>query len=452
MVMKYPSKVTSICLALAVAGITYSLHVSPSGLISAFGPVYAQDKEEEQPRRRTRQVETLGLKVVEALQEAQAEVDLDNMAGALEIINDLFNGKRPVIKNDFETSTVYNFRAYLQYQTGDTPAAIKSYETILGLEKIQPQVEMNTLYALAQLSFTTEEYKKSIGYLQRWFRLADSPDTVTTPTALHYVFLGQAYYSDGDFDNAIPQILKAIELAQTAGEEVKENWYAILRSMYFEKKEMQKVKEILEILVVEYPKPGYWLELAQVYGELEEDMKQLAVLEVAYHAGYLERPAQVKLLAQIYMFQRVPYKASKVMAKALKDEFLEKNADNYKLYAESLVMAQELDDSIDPLTIAADLAEDGDLYMRLAGVYAEKDKWQESIDSVDAALKKGIDREDTARMLRGTANFNLEKYDEAIADFRIAARDERSAKDARQWINFLTREKDRLAKLAQAAK
>ena len=67
----------------------------------------------------------------------------------------------------------------------------------------------------------------------------------------------------------IEEAIKSIEAdaANLAKGPTRENWWLLLRAAYFELEEMDKVKEILERLVVEWSKKEYWTQLSAFYGQ-----------------------------------------------------------------------------------------------------------------------------------------------------------------------------------------
>ena len=77
-----------------------------------------------------------------------------------------------------------------------------------------------------------------------------------------HIFMGQVYYQMKDYRAAIPQIEKGISIAEERGTTVKENWWQLLRYLYYELEDYPKVIEILELMVEQYPKREYWIQLA----------------------------------------------------------------------------------------------------------------------------------------------------------------------------------------------
>jgi uncharacterized protein HemY len=58
-----------------------------------------------------------------------------------------------------------------------------------------------------------------------------------------------------------------------------------------------------------------------------------------------------------------------------------------------------------------------------------------------------VKRPDTARLVLGMAYFNSKQYDKAREAFKAAGRDERSAKYAQQWLQYIDTELERQASL-----
>jgi tetratricopeptide (TPR) repeat protein len=81
----------------------------------------------------------------------------------------------------------------------------------------------------------------------------------------------------------------------------------------------------------------------------------------------------------------------------------------------------------------------------------ELDQNEKSVAAARNAIKRGgVKRIDITYMNLGNALINLHCYSDAIKAFRNAAKDDRSAKYARQWIQFAEQEGDRRKKLIKS--
>ena len=121
-----------------------------------------------------------------------------------------------------------------------------------------------------------------------------------------------------------------------------------------------------------------------------------------------------------------------------------------KLLADAWRMAQEIDKAIPVLERAAKLSKDGDLYVLLGNLYLYEDRMEDSIRAIENALKKSkIKSRSQAQLVLGQAHFELENFDEAKKQFRLAARDEnkRIKKTANSWIKYAENEAIRVQNL-----
>lgn len=399
----------------------------------------AQSDDGSKPKRNTKRVDSLRQRVYEDIAEAQEALEEGNKAEAVEDLSDLMEDDL----NDYETAIVRQLFAQVAIDEEDYDRALSEYEKITQLERVPDSIFIQALYSLAQLYFIDEQYRKSIEYMNRWLNYSEKPG----PTP--YTFLGQAYYALEQFDEAVPQIEKAIEIAKQQGLEIKENWYLLLRSAYFELQAYEKVREVLELLAVNWDKPEYWRQLSAVYSELGLEKKQLSTMEVAYRRGFLDRENHLINLAQLYMVNNVPIKAAWVLEEGLKDGVIEKTPDNYKLLGQAYQNAQEAAESEEPFRLAAEKADEGELWMRLGQVRTELEDYAGALTALRNALdaEEELDEPGYAHLLIGMAHFNRDELADAKQAFRQAARFDETEKQARQWISYVDSEQKRRREL-----
>lgn len=427
----------SVSIAALAGGIALA---APQPADLAYAAAQAQE-DDGAPQRETRRTPAMRQNTFQKLEAAQLAQEEGNIEEAFEELEDLRDTRG---LNSYETAMMWNFYAYLYYETEQYDQAITAYENVLAQPDLPLGFEDSVRFSLAQLHFVEENYEESIRLLEEWFRFAENPGTQA------YIFLGQAYYALEQYENAIEPIQTAIDMSIANGQEPRENWYLLLRSIYYELKNFPMVREILETLVLKYDKADYWLQLASIYSELGMEDKQLAAMEVAYEKGFLTRSSHMVNLAQLFLYNSVPIKAAWVMEDGLEREIIEPTQDNYDLYSQALMSAKEYDEAEEPLSRAAQMSEDGDLYMRLAQVHVEQDDFDSAIAAVNNALEKGVEDEGQAYLLLGMANFNMENLEDALGAFRQARRDDDLRQQANQWIDYLERERERLRRLREA--
>lgn len=411
--------------------------------LSAFASAQAQD-DDKKDTRETRRTPALRNNVYEKLAEAQAAAEAQDMAKAANVLDEMIaEGGRDEL-NSYELANVYNLYAFIHYSREDYAAALRAYENVVSQPEIPLAMEINTRYTIAQLYFVQEQWQRGIDALLEWFEMSESPN------ANAYVLLAQGYYQLENYDKALANVEKAIDMTREKGNVPKEQWYNLARFLYFEKGDTDKTIAILEELLKHYPKKQYWVQISHMYGEQKKEANQLAAMETAHVQDLLDKGTEMITMAYLYLNADVPYKAAKVVDKGLESDTIEGTSKNWELAGNAWRQAQEVDKSIPAMEKAAAKAETGELYTRLGNIYLDGAQYEKAISALRKGLARGgVKRPDSARLVLGMAHFNLEQYDKAREAFKAAGKDERSAKYARQWINYMDSEIKRQQQLAE---
>ncbi len=405
------------------------------------GSAWAQsNKNDATPKRKTRRVLAVSQTTGQRLAKIQIAIEEKDLGEALELIDGLL--KRRGL-NSYEVGMVHYHKAWLSFEQDDIPGAIRSYQAVLQQDGMPVSFEDSIRYSLAQLYFSIEEYRKSLELLDQWIKYQEAP------SANAYIIKGQAHMQLDEYRQALAPVQSAIQIHKDAGLAISENWYQLLKIIYYEAEDIANVRDILELLVLKYPpKASTWLELASAYGALKDEPKQLATMEIAYSQGYLEKESYLVTLAQLYMYNEAPIKAAWVLEKALEDEAIEETEKNFDLYSQALVYAKEYEDAIAPLGEACNLSDEGELCVRLGYVYLERDNWTKAIESLKQGLDRGgVKRPDQARITLCTAYYNADRLQDALTSCREARKDPKSRKNATTWITFLQKEISRRKQL-----
>ncbi|WP_405233339.1 tetratricopeptide repeat protein [Lentisalinibacter salinarum] len=402
----------------------------------------AQDDQEARDNQKTRKAEALSKAVYEKLTEAQELADNQQFNQAIRVLDSL---SRDEGLSDYERANMLNFYGFIYYNQGNTAKAVESYERLLSIPELEPQLRTQTLYTLAQLYAVQEKFPRTIELLKQWFQIANNPG----PQA--YVLLGQSYAQTEQYDLMIPQIEKAIEVARERDTEVREEWWNLLYYGYYQQNNFAKVKEILKILLANWPKKSYWTALAGVYSELGEEKNMLAAYDAAYTQNLLSSESELVTLAQLYLQGEIPYKAAKVLSEGMENGNIEETGKNYRLLSQAWQLAQEPEQAVPALQQAARLSDDGELNARLAVAYLNLDRYDDCIQAGRQALDKGGVREpNDVRITIGMCQYNLDRYQDARQTFMVVRRDDEYQRIGSQWISVIDGEIERLEQLRQA--
>lgn len=402
------------------------------------GVVVAQEDEGE-PERETKKVGGISAKTYEKFAKAQEFTEAEDFQNALRVLGEIKNSKN---LRSAEAIQLYNFYGVVYFSMERYQDSIDAFKTMLQQEELEPRQRIETLYTLAQLHFQIEDWQGAINIMNDWLEEVGNPP----PDPL--ILLASAYYQIEQYDKMLAPIERAMSIARERGTEIKESWWLLLRVAYYEQGNIEKVVEILEILVVNWPKKEYWTMLSGMYGELNQETRQLGAYEAAYDQDLLATSAEIVTLSQLLMQAGAGYKAARVLEKGFADGIVEVNEQNHRLQSQAWQMAAEYEKAIPPLKEAAKLSDDGELDVRLANSYLNLNRYEECSAAAKSALSKGgLKRPALAQEMDGMCLFELEKYDDAIGAFRRAARDEKIEKRARNWIKFIESEKARIQQL-----
>jgi lipopolysaccharide biosynthesis regulator YciM len=413
-------------------------------------------------------------KVYEALEVVDEKGEpAPDMVTVIEILTELRDNQDSL--KSYDRSVVWNSWGYVYFSDGKYDLAMQSYENVINEPEVTLPIRNAALFTLAQLNLVQENYRKGIDLILQWM------GEVETVTAQSWSLLGSAYYSIEDFRKSLSSMEKAVSLAEEEGYKPKENWYNLmaasidaLKTEIGVKKALLRRLDIYEILVNLYPKKIYFLQLGGVYGELDREKDYMITLKAAHAKDLLDKQSEYLALAQLLLLNQNPYWAAEVIVSGQKkittytetvkdkvtgeEKKIEKTGPvvkdtekNLRLLADSWRMAQEIDKAIPVLEKAAKLSKEGKPYVLLGNLYLSEDKVQLAVDAILKGLKKGkIDKLSQVHLTLGQAYFELQKFDEAKKEFRIAARDkDKTIKStANNWIKYTENEEIRVKNLA----
>ena len=405
-------------------------------------------------------------KVYEALEvvddKGEPDPDMETVLSILtELRRDMANLK------SYDRSVMWNAWAFVYFSDGKYDQAMDAYYNLINEPEVTIGLRVGALLSLAQLHLVQENYKEGIELILQWM------NEVEKVTAQSYSLLGQAYYQTGDFRKSLSSMETAVTMAEEEGYKPRENWYVImaacigeLKKEIGEKESLLRQIDIYEILVNLYPKKQYFIQLGGSYGQLGREKDYMITLKAAHQKDFLNKESEYLALTQLLLLNQNPYWAAQVFVSGQKkmitivDEKTEEEKvvpvikdteKNLKLLADAWRMAQEIDKAIPVLEKAANMSKDGESFVLLGNLYLSEDKVEKAVEAINKGLEKGkIKKLSQVYLTLGQAYFELEKFDDAKKNFRIAARDKdkKIKQQANNWIKYTENEEIRVANLA----
>ncbi len=406
--------------------------IEVGGIGIAEAQVTAKNKQFEK-RKLASFGEATGKKVTEAYGLLQPEKGNPNPTKALQILSAIPKDKL----NPYELSNVYQMMAYGYAQQEKYPQAIEHFNKVLAQSpNIAVAVEQTTYLTLGQLYQATENPKKALEVMLKW------TDYVAEIKPEQYHLFASLYYQLDDKKNALLNINEAVKMVEASGKVAQEGWYGMQRSLHLEKEDYSAALVVSKKIASNYPKVNNIKLLAQLYSLLDKPKESLAMMEVTYLMGGLTNEKDLLNLAYMFVGEDAPYSAAKVVEKGIYvDKNIEASAKNLKFLAEAYRAARSTKKALSEYEKAAQKSTDGDLILGLAEMHLVNDNFKDASKWAKEALAKGTKRSDRANMAAGQAEFELKNYDSAINYFTRAAADERTSKQAKQWLVHTERQK-----------
>jgi len=420
-----------------------------TGVLVSGMQVSAVIAQEVEVERKTKRVPTLRAKVYDQLSRAQGLADAGDQAEAFEVLDNVKSKASSM--NSYELAMMYNFYAFIHYEVENYDQAIAAFENVVQQQPIPETFEQATLFSLAQLHMMRGNYDKAIVKIEQWEAIQKNLYPSTDIPAKNLVLKAQAMYQKQDYAAASKYINAAVLQVETndLGFQVDEQWYVLQRAIYFELKQPENVKNVLLKLVKKFEAPKYWIQLAGMYGELEQEQKQLAVMEIAEQKSFIATGSDMFNLAQLYYYHQMPYKAAAIMQKAMDVGKLPEDERNLTFLAQSWNFAKETEKAIPVMLAAAELSDSGELYAQLGQMYLNMDKWKQAVAASQQALEKGgLRNEGMSHLVIGLAQFNVGEYNEALNQLAKAQEYDGSRGMAQQWSKFVEGERNQIATYA----
>src|SRR5690554_4622635 len=265
------------------------------------------------------------------------------------------------------------------------------------------EIEMNDArYQIAQMFMAEEKWSEGAAALEQWFKTAKEPNSAA------YYLLAVAYYQQNDPGRALPPAEKAVELS----DKPQESWIQLVLALYLQQEQYSKAVPLLKQLIAASPdKKSYWQQLSSVYGQIEDFEKSLSVLQLAFNAGLMTEDSEVRRLADLQLYNSVPYRCATTLEEAVQKKLVKLDAALYEKQANCWIAAREFEKSVGPLARAAEMSSKGDLYVRLGEVEIQRSEWASAAGALQNALRKGGLRDaGNAQLLLGIARFNEKNY------------------------------------------
>ena len=400
--------------------VSLGLAAIAAAALVASPAAFAQDEDEGR-----RSAPTISERTGERLNEAIEFLNADDYASARRVLNEINLDRL----SPYERSRVEQIFSGIEYSEGNYGAAREHLQQAINAGGFSDREVSQAKYQIAQIYMAEENWEQGAAALQEWFRTAAEPNSSA------YYLLAAAYYQMEDLDAALEPAKKAVELSANP----QPSWIELLLALYLTRENYDAALPLLERLIAMEPQEkNHWLRLSSLYQQQEEYANALAAMQIAYNAGYLQQGSEFERLSDMLRFNDIPYRAARVLTQAMENDVVESDSEKYEKLANAWIQARDFDEAIPPLTRAAELSDNGDLFMRLGQVQIQREDWSAAVDALQQAMQKG-DLEDPGQtnLLMGIALFNLDRLNDARNAFQRATRSPEQREMASDYIKLI---------------
>ena len=359
------------------------------------------------------------------LSEANELLSAGKLKEALKVMESM---KSRAKLNEHEQALMWQTLGIIQANMEKYPQAIVSFEKCLEIGALHDVALLDMQFNLGQLYMANNQFNKAVQVLTNWIGVVDNP----SPEAKYQ--LAMALTQTKKWKKALywaRQALKGVRYP-------KEPWLQLVLSIHFELKRYKDMARVLSQMVTRFPKKAYWMQLSATYMELKQEERAMAVLELVYLQGMLTTHSELMNLVSLYLHRGIPTKAARVLEQGLKSGAIKRSEQTLTMLGDAWMRAREFELAARPLGEAAKVAKKGDLWVRVAQIYMEKEDWPRAVSALQNALSKGnLTSPGNAHLFLGICQFNSGKYPKAQKAFQDALKHKSSRKSAEQWLKTL---------------
>lgn len=381
----------------------------------------AADAQQEKKERPTQLV---GPAVGKKVQKAFEAYSADDIDGALVVLEDI-NAKK-----EYDKAYVDRFIAIMYATKGNNEQkAIAKLKAAIAPDILNFKDHGDSIKLLADLQMQTKDYASAIKNYNAWMAFTGSEDGPT------WVKIAQANYELKKLDKIIAPADKAIA---AFGDKQNQNPYILKITSYYERKMYKEAIEVLETVLQLFPdNKQWWTQLGQFYVLVEDYDRGLQTLDLAYKQGFLAKESEIKILANLYASNDMPFKAAKIWEKHIASGDVKRDDKNLFSLANSWHAAQHIGKAAKVFGELAKMTNEEKHYRKQGNLLKQDEQYKKAIVALNKALELGAKDKGRVYMSIAESHFYLEQYKQAYAAIKKAMADPKSRKFARGWEGFI---------------
>jgi len=390
------------------------------GSVPSYSFAQEEKKEEKGDEKKAARFDPATAKKLTAAYDALIKEEYDKARGILDTVNPAKLGPNEIA----QLEQLYVNCDIPQQKFDSARVHMKKAIDSGGLTEV---AAANLKYQLATTFLAQERWKEAIVALNDFFA------TTPKPNSQAYYTLAIAYYKSGDTGKALEPAQKAIDIA----EKPQAAWLELLLALRLEREEYKQTVPILRRLIALNPqRKAYWIQLSSTQLQLGDYAAAIVPIQLANKLGLLTEEREYRQLVDSLMRADIPFRAAKVLSESLDQKKMTGDAKIYELLGNAWISARDNDKAIVALKKAAEASGTGDIFLRIAEVYLDREDWPNVESNARRAIDKGnVKRAGQAQLILGYSLMSQKKYKEALDWLQRAAQKTDTKKDAENLID-----------------
>ncbi len=347
-------------------------------------------------------------------------------AKALKQVNTLLDSQL----SDYARAQALQMSGAVQLAQENYTAALQAFSQAYQLKQLEKPRQLQLLHNIAQLSYQTEQWQRSLKNFSAWQQAGGKP------RANDYLMQAQAYSELKNWQKVIPAARQAIALHASPPDA----WYQIQLVAHWRLKQFKQATDLLKVLVTRQPENAFfWQQLAYGYQQQKDDKSVLATLRGAYVKGVLQTDRYVRWLAQLLIQEGAPQRAVEVIRESMAAKRLKNNRQTQKMLVQAYLLAKDYQAARPLLEMLAERTDDTRMYQQLAQVNMHLRSWRAAYQALGKAIAAAPDNIGQLYIMQGMASLNEAQLDKARQSFLQASEYPSSQDSANNWLSYIER-------------
>lgn len=405
--------------------------------LSVAVPSAEAQRRGQQDQEQNNQDRTFSTRIGELVLRAQEEIEADNYTAARQTLTQAL-GRDP---SAYERSVIYAQRGRVAFQLDDYDGTINDFRSAINAGGLNAEEVRDIRINLGQILISVDRINDGI----REFEAAIAAGaTINTGLArlLAIAYAQADRYSDG---------LRYAEQWYNNTPDKRLNEYPIMLVYYQQLDRPADELRVVREMVDRFPQERTgWQNLVSLLARTGQEEQAFEANKLMYLNGLFTQSQELVRLAQYYSFYNNPYRGAIILEREMNAGRVESDIDNLTLLSNMWRQAAEFERALPVLRRISEARGDGQTALQLAEAHYQLNQWEPAAQAFQTALNRGgLRQPGEAWVLLGTARFNLNDNQGALAAFREGARFPASRNQANGWIQFVNGQIEGVARRAR---